>query len=104
FSTAASIGATIGLGFLYPWKGLFVNTLIPLFAVIVLLANGIGWFAHRSPVRGFIGIAGPVLVLLAVYTLSPHTTDRTAVLYTGLALMTAFGLWDSFIRPRMKKA
>ncbi len=32
FPALASIGAAIGLGFLAQWKGLFITTLLPLFA------------------------------------------------------------------------
>ena len=32
FPAIASLGATVGLGFLSQWEGLFINTLLPLFA------------------------------------------------------------------------
>lgn len=42
FPALASLGAAIGLGFLARWEGLFITTLIPLFAALALLANGLG--------------------------------------------------------------
>jgi len=103
FPAIASIGAALGLGFLDQWEGLFLHTLMPLFALLALLANGVGWFAHRNLMRSLIGMSGPALVLLALYPLfgSPY---RNWVMYTGLALMVGFALWDIFIRPRGKKA
>jgi len=102
FPAIASIGAAIGLGFLEQWEGLFLHTLMPLFALLAILANGLGWLAHRDLVRSLIGIAGPVLVLLALYPLF-MSDFRNPVLYAGLALMVGFALWDIFIRPRRKK-
>ncbi|VAV93761.1 Mercuric transport protein, MerC [hydrothermal vent metagenome] len=102
FPAIASIGAAIGLGFLEQWEGLFLRTLMPLFALLALLANAVGWFAHRSLLRALVGISGPVLVLLALYPLF-MSDFRNAVLYAGLALMVGFALWDIFIRPRGKK-
>ncbi len=37
FPALAGIGAAIGLGFLSQWEGLFIITLLPLFAGIALL-------------------------------------------------------------------
>lgn len=48
FPAIASLGAAVGLGFLSQWEGLFVNTLLPLFAWIALVLNGLGWFSHRQ--------------------------------------------------------
>ncbi len=103
FPAIASIGAALGLGFLEQWEGLFLHTLMPLFALLALVVNGLGWLAHRNLVRSLIGMAGPVLVLLALYPLF-MSDFRNAILYTGLALMVGFALWDIFIRPRGKKA
>lgn len=103
FPAIASIGAALGLGFLNQWEGLFLQKLMPLFALLALLANGLGWFAHRDFVRSLIGMAGPVLVLLALYPLF-GSPNGNAILYGGLALMVGFAVWDIFIRPRGKKA
>ncbi|PHS28466.1 MAG: mercury transporter MerC [Robiginitomaculum sp.] len=102
FPAIASIGAALGLGFLDQWEGLFLHTLMPLFALLALLANGLGWLAHRSFMRSLIGMLGPALVLLALYPLF-GSPNRNAILYSGLALMVSFALWDIFIRPRGKK-
>lgn len=48
FPAIAGLGAAIGLGFLARWEWLFVNTLLPLFAWVVLIANVLAWFNHRQ--------------------------------------------------------
>lgn len=93
FPALASIGAAIGLGVLAQWEGLFVRVLIPLFALVTLLANAFGWFNHRQWWRSALGMLGPVLVLLARYPFW-HEGWRNAVLYAGLILMLGVAIWD----------
>ena len=40
FPAIASLGAAIGMGFLSQWEGLFINTLLPFFAWVVVLGLG----------------------------------------------------------------
>lgn len=93
FPALASIGAALGLGFLAQWEGLFLNTLLPLFAVIALVANLLGWFAHRQWHRTLLGLVGPVVVLLSMYPWFQYAWS-TWTLYTGLALMLLVAIWD----------
>ena len=93
FPALASIGAALGLGFLAHWEGLFINTLLPLFASIAWLANGLGWLSHRQWHRSLIGIVGPSIVLLSLYPWF-HYRWSTRTLYAGLALMLAVAVWD----------
>lgn len=88
FPALASIGAAIGLGFLSQWESSFVHVLLPLFALIALLANALGWFSHRQWQRSALGMIGPILVLIGRYTFT------SGVLYVGLALMLAVAIWD----------
>ncbi|HEX7325038.1 MAG TPA: organomercurial transporter MerC [Rhodanobacteraceae bacterium] len=111
FPAAASIGAAIGLGFLGQWEGLFVHTLIPIFAFIALLANLVGWVAHRSAWRLLAGVAGPLLVLLGAFGLMgvfrlthgflPAPLAR-GVFYAGLIVMIASAVWD-LARPASRR-
>jgi len=103
FPAIASIGAAIGLGFLDQWEQLFRTTLMPIFALLALLASVLGWFAHHNFMRSLFGVIGPILVLLALYPLF-SSSSRNTVLYTGLALMVAFAVWDIFFRRRGVKA
>ncbi|WP_456243189.1 MerC family mercury resistance protein [Zoogloea dura] len=47
FVALTSLGAAIGLDFLQECEGLFISKLLPLFAVVALLANSLGWLSHR---------------------------------------------------------
>jgi mercuric ion transport protein len=93
FPAMASIGAALGLGFLSRWEGLFVNTLLPLFVWIALIANALGWFSHRQWRRSLAGIIGPVIVLLSLYPWWTYGWS-TWTLYGGLALMLVVAIWD----------
>ncbi|HEX7326281.1 MAG TPA: organomercurial transporter MerC [Rhodanobacteraceae bacterium] len=103
FPAAASIGAAIGLGFLSQWESLFVNILIPIFAIAVLLANLAGWFTHREWYRTALGSVGPVMALIGAFGLMgvfrmthgflPATVAR-GVFYAGLIVMVLVAIWD----------
>lgn len=97
FPALASIGAAIGLGFLTPWESVFVHVLIPVFALLALLANGLGWISHRQWQRSVLGSIGPVVALLgwyAFFTGLLPTNGARGVLYAGLAVMLLAGIWD----------
>jgi mercuric ion transport protein len=95
FPAIASLGAAVGLGFLSQWEGLFINTLLPVFAWIALVINGLGWLGHKQWHRSLLGMAGPVLLLLSFYPLFQYGWS-TYVTYSALGLMVAISLWDVF--------
>ncbi len=105
FPALASIGAAVGLGFLSRWEGLFVHILIPVFLVIALLANGLGWFAHHEWRRSALGCLGPIAALLGDQGMTHHVllpdVART-MFYAGLVGMVLFAFWDLF-RPAHKR-
>jgi len=93
FPAIASLGAAAGLGFLGEYEGLFLTTLLPLFAALALLANGLGWLRHRQWHRSLLGMIGPAMVLAAMLLFfGQWWTAR--LLYTGLAFMVGVSLWD----------
>lgn len=111
FPAAASIGAAIGLGFLGQWEGLLVRFLIPVFAIVALLANLSGWFSHRQWQRALIGSVGPVLALTGAFGLMGvfamthgFLTANVArgIFYAGLIVMVLAALWD-LIRPASRR-
>ncbi len=67
FPAIASLGASLGLGFLDHYEGLFLNALLPVFAGIALAANIFSFFSHRIWYRLMAGIAGPSMVLATLY-------------------------------------
>jgi mercuric ion transport protein len=98
FPLLASFGATIGLGFLAQYEGLFISTLLPIFATIALVSALLSWFSHRNHLRGLLSVIGPtlVLVLLKIYWTESW---RTNVFYFALALMSVVSIWDLISPP-----
>ncbi len=95
FPAVASFGAALGLGFLSHWEGLFINTLLPLFAFLALAINGLAWFLHRQWKRSLLGITGPIILLLSIYQLFKYSWS-SYVTYTGIAMMLIVSAWDIF--------
>lgn len=93
FPAIASLGAALGMGFLGQWEWVFIETVLPLFATLALLANALGWFSHRQWHRSLLGIVGPTLVLLSLYPFFPYAWS-TYVTYSGLAIMVIVSIWD----------
>lgn len=96
FPAVAGIGAAIGLGFLSRWEDLYINAL-PLFALLVLVANGLGWFTHRQWRRSLLGMLGPIVVLIGWASFMSGALAPPAargVLYVGLVAMVVFAVWD----------
>ncbi|HBK57005.1 MAG TPA: mercury transporter MerC [Xanthomonadales bacterium] len=93
FPAIASLGAAIGLGFLSRWEGLFINTLLPGFAWLVLIINALGWFSHRQWQRSVLGMLGPTLVLLSLYPWFKYGWSSYAT-YAGIGLMLTVSVWD----------
>ncbi len=96
FPAVGAIGAAVGLGFLSQWEDVFINVL-PLFAALVLVANGLGWLAQRQWRRSALGMMGPILVLIGWVSFASgvlaHGPSRV-VLYAGLVVMVVFAVWD----------
>lgn len=99
FPAIASIGATVGLGFLSQFEGLFINTLLPIFAVIVLIANTTSALSHKRITRFLFSISGPSMVLATLY-LFWTVNWSTYMFYVGLALMLLSSIWDIIQPPK----
>ena len=93
FPAIASLGAALGLGFLSLYEGLFINTLLPIFAGVGLTANALGYISHRQWHRSVLGMIGPALVLVTLYPLWQYGWS-TDLFYAGLLLMLAVSVWD----------
>ena len=99
FPALGALGAALGLGFLAQFEGVFINTLLPIFAGLALVANVLSFFSHRIWYRLLAGIAGPIMVLATLYL---FWTDNwsTYLFYAGLAVMLAVAVWDIVSLPR----
>lgn len=93
FPAIASLGAALGMGFLSQWEWVFIETVLPMFASLALLANVLGWFSHRQWHRSLIGIVGPTLVLLSLYPFFQYGWS-VYVTYSGLVIMVCVSIWD----------
>ena len=99
FPALGSLGAALGLGFLAQYEGIFINTLLPIFAAIALTANVVSFFSHKIWYRTLAGIAGPSMVLLTMYPLWTYNWS-TYLLYAGIVLMLVVSIWDIVSPPR----
>jgi len=101
FPVIASIGSSVGLGFLSAYEGLFINQLLPIFAIISLLINSFIWVTQRKWLRGILAITGPLMVLATLY-LFWFDNWSTYLFYAGLSLMMIVALWD-VLNPNKKQ-
>ncbi|VAW68754.1 Mercuric transport protein, MerC [hydrothermal vent metagenome] len=93
FPAIASLGGAVGMGFLSQWEGAFINTLLPVFALLTLLLNALGYLSHLQMKRSIAGMIGPVLLLLSLYPWFQYGWS-TYVTYSALALMVVVSIAD----------
>ena len=93
FPAIAGIGSALGLGFLAQFEGLFINTLLPLFAGLALITQLLVFRKHRRWLRLLAGTAGPLMVLATLYLFWSDTWS-TYLFYLGLFLMLCVAVAD----------
>lgn len=98
FPVLGSLGAAFGMGFLAQFEGLFINTLLPLFAVIALAAASFAWYGHKQHMRGVLATAGPIMVLATLYLFWTDSWS-TYMFYVALLLMFVVAVWDLLSLP-----
>lgn len=98
FPAIAALGSAMGLGFLSEYEGLALNTLIPVFAGIALVANLISGLFHRRWFRLLAGIVGPSMVLATLYPFWVYDWS-TYMFYAGLLIMLVVSIWDIVSPP-----
>lgn len=97
FPALGSLASALGLSFLSAFEGIAVNTLLPIFASIALLANIYNWYKHKNTLRGSLGVAGPLAVLLTLYPLWQYDWS-TYSFYAGMILMVLMSVLD-IVKP-----
>lgn len=93
FPVLGALGATLGMGVFAQYEGLFITTLLPLFAVIALVAALISWWSHKRHLRGMLAISGPLMVLATLY-LFWNASWSTYMFYAALLLMFSVAICD----------
>lgn len=101
FPAIASLGVAIGLGFLQEYEGLFIFTLLPLFAVVALLVNALGWLSHRQWHRNLLGMIRPAIVFADTFWFLGNWWTAK-LLYVGLAFIVGISIWD-FVSPANRR-
>lgn len=96
FPAAAAVGTAIGLGSLSTYEGLFINTLLPIFATLTLLLQLYSAWDSRSVAHAIIGATGPLMILATLY-LFWFDDWSTDMLYIGIVLMMAVSIWQWII-------
>ncbi|PCI66819.1 MAG: hypothetical protein COB26_10795 [Piscirickettsiaceae bacterium] len=96
FPALGALGASLGLGFFAQFEGLFINTLLPIFAGIVLVTNLYSWYKHRIWYRGLLSIIGPSYVLIVLNYLWFPNEWQVILFYGAIALMVFVSVWDTF--------
>ncbi|WP_105168838.1 organomercurial transporter MerC [Pseudoalteromonas sp. T1lg23B] len=100
FPALGSLSSALGLGFLSHFEAIAVNTLLPLFASIALLANLYNWFKHKNTTRGLVSVLGPIAVLLTLYPLWQYGWSNY-LFYFGITLMISISVLD-IVKPARK--
>jgi len=100
FPALGSIAAALGLGFLAQFEGLFINTLLPIMASIVIAIQVFQFAVYTCWKRLIAGITGPAFVLLTLYPLWSYGWS-TYLFYLGLILMMAVAIWE-IVHPAYK--
>ena len=93
FPALGSLAAALGVGFLAQFEGIFINTLLPVFAAIALTATIFSFISRKVWYRPLAGITGPSMVLVTLYPLWTYEWS-TNLLYAGIALMMLVSIWD----------
>lgn len=98
FPLMASLAGYLGLGFLAAYEGLLINTLLPVFVVLVLISHGMTALGARNLWRLVWGVAGPALILATLYLFWGYPWS-TGMFYLGLLLMLVVTLWNTLSPP-----
>jgi len=93
FPVIGALGASLGLGILGSYEGLFINKLLPVFAFVLLIINCWGWYTHRVHYRGFLSMIGPVMILATLYPLWKYGWS-SYLFYAGIVIILSVSVLD----------
>lgn len=97
FPALGTLASALGLGFLSPFEGIAVNTLLPMFAILALIVNLYNWYKNQNHFRGTISIIGPIAILITLYPLWIYDWS-IYLFYFGICLMVVMSILD-IVKP-----
>jgi len=98
FPFLASLGASMGIGFLSEFEAFFITTLIPILAWFIIAMQIYAWYKHRKNIYLFFGLIGPVTILILKYFFWV-AEYRTEIYYLALASMLIYSVFTLFKPP-----
>ena len=101
FPFLASLGASLGIGFLSEFEAFFIVTLIPILAWFIIAMQLYAWWNHRKLLYLFFGVIGPITILILKHFFWIEEW-RTEVYYMALATMLLYSIFTLF-KPPLKK-
>lgn len=99
FPFLASLGASLGIGFLSEFEGFFIQTLIPVLAWFIIIVQIYAWLKHRRINYLLIGLLGPATILILKYFFWTANL-RTEIYYLALVIMLLYSIFTIFKPPR----
>ena len=98
FPFLASLGASLGIGFLSEFETFFIVTMIPILAWFIIAMQIYAWLKHRRAIYLFFGLIGPVTILILKHFFWVAEW-RTEVYYIALASMLLYSIFTLFKPP-----
>ncbi len=97
FPALGALASALGIGVLSEYEGIAITILLPLFALLALIANIMSAIQHKKLLRGVLGVLGPALILLTLYPLWQYSWS-TYLFYFAICLMVIMSLLD-IVKP-----
>jgi len=98
FPFLASLGASLGIGFLSEFEAFFITTMIPVLAWFIIAMQFYAWYKHRKNIYLFFGLLGPVTILILKHFFW-MAEYRTEIYYIALATMVIYSVFSIFKPP-----
>lgn len=98
FPFLASLGASLGIGFLSKFEAFFIVTMIPLLAWFIIAMQIYAWINHRKYTYLLFGLLGPVTFLILKHFFWIEEW-RTEVYYVALTSMVLYSVFTIFKPP-----
>ena len=100
FPFLASLGASLGIGFLSEFETFFIVTAIPVLAWFIVAMQIYAWTKHKKNIYLFFGLLGPITILILKHFFW-IAEWRTEVYYLALASMLIYSVF-TLIKPPIK--